>query len=50
MKRSKGGNPGLLFAMLGAGLILALVFPEKFLVVVLSIALIVCGIVLCKNC
>ena len=24
MKRSKGGNPGIMFAMLGAGLILSL--------------------------
>lgn len=50
MKRSKGGNPGLMFAMLGAGLILALVFPEKFLVVVLSVLIIISGIALCKNC
>ena len=50
MKRAKGGSLGLIFVMLGAGLILAMIFPSKFLVVVLSIALIVSGIVLCKNC
>lgn len=50
MKRSKGIPIGLIFAMLGSGLILALVFPSEFLVVVLSIALIVSGIALCKNC
>lgn len=50
MKRAKGTNLGLTFAMLGAGLILAFVFPSKFLVVVLSVALIISGIVLCKNC
>ncbi len=50
MKRSKGGNPGIMFAMLGAGLILSLVFPDKFLVVVLSVLIIISGIALCKNC
>lgn len=50
MKKAKGGNIGLIFVMLGAGLILAMIFPSKFLVVFLSIALIVSGIVLCKNC
>ena len=49
-RRSRGGNLGLMFAMLGAGLILALVFPSGFLVVALSLALIVTGILLCKNC
>lgn len=50
MKKAKGGSIGLIFVMLGAGLTLAMIFPSKFLVVFLSIALIVSGIVLCKNC
>ena len=32
MKRAKGGSLGLIFVMLGAGLILAMIFPSKFLV------------------
>lgn len=48
-RRAKSGNLGLVFVMLGAGLILALVFPSGFLVVALSLALIVSGILLCKN-
>lgn len=50
MKKRRGNNLGLIFAMLGLGLVLALIFPSKFLVVILSIALIVSGIVLCKTC
>ncbi len=49
-RRARSGNLGLVFVMLGAGLILALVFPSGFLVVALSLALIVSGILLCKNC
>ncbi len=52
MKRAgaKGSNLGLIFVMLGAGLVLAFVFPTKFLVVILSLVLIFSGIALCKNC
>ena len=50
MKKRRGNNLGLIFAMLGLGLVLALIFPSKFLVVILSIALILSGIVLCKTC
>lgn len=50
MKRRKNNNLGLIFAMLGVGLILAFIFPSKFLVVILSVSLIVSGIALCKNC
>lgn len=49
MRKANGGRLGLVFCMLGAGLMLAFVFPSKFLVVFLSIALIISGIVLCKN-
>lgn len=50
MKRRKNNSLGLIFSMLGVGLVLAFVFPSKFLVVVLSVSLIVSGIALCKNC
>lgn len=51
MKKRRGNNSlGLIFAMLGLGLVLAIIFPSKFLVVVLSVALIVSGIALCKTC
>ena len=50
MKKRRGNNLGLIFAMLGLGLVLAFIVPSKFLVVILSIALILSGIVLCKTC
>ncbi len=50
MKRRKNNSLGLIFAMLGVGLVLAFIFPSKFLVVILSVSLIVSGIALCKNC
>ena len=50
MKKRRRSNLGLIFAMLGLGLMLAFIFPAKFLVVLLSIALILSGIFLCKSC
>ncbi len=50
MKKRRRSNLGLIFAMLGLGLALAFIFPSKFLVVLLSIALILSGIFLCKSC
>lgn len=49
MRRKKQKlNIGIIFAMLGLGLILAFTLPPKFLVVVLSIALVICGFSLFK--
>lgn len=50
MKKRRRSNLGLIFAMLGLGLMLAFIFPSKFLVVLLSVALILSGIFLCKSC
>lgn len=49
MRKCRGKNLGIIFVMLGIGLILAFVFPSKFLVIFLSIALIISGIALCKS-
>lgn len=46
--RKKSGTNGLIFVALGLGLSISLIFPEKFIIVMLSIALVICGIALCK--
>ncbi len=40
---------GILFASLGLGLVISFVLPTKFIVVALAIALVFCGISLCKK-
>lgn len=50
MRRKKGVNIGLLFATLGISLVVSMVFPAKFIVVTLSVALVISGIALCKAC
>ncbi len=49
MGRKRGSNKGIIFAALGLGLLISFVFPDKFIVVLLSVALVVCGIALCKS-
>lgn len=49
-KRKQKINIGIILAVLGLGLTLAFIIPARYLVVVLSFALIVSGIVLCKSC
>lgn len=49
MRKKKKSNLGFVFVTLGVGLILALAVPEKYLVVILSVALTVSGIALCKS-
>ncbi len=49
MGRQKNKLSGLIFAALGFGLMLTFIFPDKFIVVLLAIALVVCGIALCKK-
>lgn len=49
-KRKQKVSIGIIFAMLGLGLTLAFIIPARYLVVVLSFILIVCGITLCKSC
>ncbi|MBQ5994344.1 MAG: hypothetical protein IJL63_00640 [Clostridia bacterium] len=48
-KYKKKSNLGFVFVMLGVGLILALAVPEKYLVVILAVALTISGIALCKS-
>lgn len=48
-KKKQKLNLGIIFAMFGLGLVLAFTLPPKFLVVVLAIALVICGISLCKS-
>lgn len=48
-KKKKNSNLGIIFVMFGLGLILSFILPAKFLVIVLSIALVVCGVIICKS-
>lgn len=48
-KKKHKSNIGIIFVMFGLGLILSLILPAKFLVVVLSIALVICGLIICKS-
>jgi hypothetical protein len=49
MGRQRNQSSGLIFVALGVGLMLTFVFPDKFIIVLLAIALVICGIALCKN-
>ncbi len=49
MGRRRSSNKGIIFVALGLGLLISFVFPDKFIVVVLASALVVCGITLCKS-
>lgn len=47
MGRNSGAK-GIIFVALGLGLIISLVLPQKFVIILLATALVVCGIALCK--
>ncbi|MBQ5969167.1 MAG: hypothetical protein IKN72_10900 [Clostridia bacterium] len=47
MRRPRGVKKGLIFAAFGAGLLLALCFPTKFMLCVLAVLLIVLGLFSC---
>ncbi len=49
MGRRRNSNKGIIFAALGLGLLISFVFPDKFIVVILASALVICGIALCKG-
>lgn len=49
MGRHKYKLSGLLFVALGVGLMLTFIFPDKFIVVLLAIALVICGLTLCRT-
>ncbi len=43
------GVKGIIFVALGLGLIISLILPEKFVIVLLAIALVICGAALCRT-
>ncbi len=45
----KRNSKGIIFVALGLGFIISLVLPEKAIIVILAIALVLCGITLCKG-
>ncbi len=48
MGRRKGSN-GIVFIALGLGLLVSLILPAKAVIVILAVALVICGIFLCKS-
>ena len=47
MRRPRGVKKGMVFAAFGAGLLLALCFPTKFMLCVLAVLLVVLGVFSC---
>ena len=45
----KVGSKGIMFVSLGLGLLISLVLPEKIIIILLAIALGICGFALCKS-
>ncbi len=45
----KRGSKGIIFVALGLGFLISLILPEKAIIVILAIALVLCGIALCKG-
>lgn len=48
MGRRKGSK-GIIFVTLGLGLLISLILPQKAIIIILAIALVMCGIALCKG-
>lgn len=42
------GNNGLIYVALGLGLLISFIFPDKFIVVLLAMVLVICGLSLCR--
>ncbi len=40
---------GIIFVALGLGFLISLILPEKAIIVILAVALVLCGITLCKG-
>ena len=47
MRRRRINDRGLIFAAFGAGMLLALCFPTKFMLFVLAFLLVVLGVISC---
>lgn len=45
----KRNNKGVIFMALGLGLLISLILPQKVIIVLLAIALVICGFSLCKG-
>lgn len=45
----KKGSKGIAFIALGLGLLVSLILPAKAVIVILAIALVICGICLCRS-
>ncbi len=45
----KAGSKGIMFVSLGLGLLISLVLPEKIIIILLAVALVICGFALCKS-
>ena len=48
MGRRKGSK-GIIFVTLGLGLLISLILPQKVIIIILAIALVMCGFALCKG-
>ncbi|MBR5246649.1 MAG: hypothetical protein IKV25_04675 [Clostridia bacterium] len=48
MGRRKG-NRGIIFVTLGLGLLISLILPQKVIIILLAVALVICGLSLCKS-
>ncbi|MBO5333386.1 MAG: hypothetical protein J6B37_04645 [Clostridia bacterium] len=42
-------NRGIIFVTLGLSLLISLILPQKVIIVLLAIALVICGFALCKG-
>lgn len=50
-KKKKQSEPtGVAFAALGLGIVLVCLFPSKWMIIIMAIALIVAGVMLMKRC
>lgn len=45
----KKNNKGIIFVTLGLGLLISLILPQKVIIILLAIALVMCGFSLCKS-
>ncbi len=49
MGRRHGNSKGIIFIALGLGLLMSLILPEKVIIVLLAVSLVICGAALCKS-
>lgn len=49
MGRKRGSSKGIIFIALGLGLLMSLILPEKVIIVLLAVSLVICGAALCKS-